>query len=337
MFEAHPAILNAIDTGLTPFSVTGLNSTSLRSLADSALADINQRLARAHGDKTNVLNMHALLNAIQLERPFRRELQDLAISSVKEDYGLGDDDLHFRAELKDLGNFESEYRGMEQRGRANPRTRPVDVELAPEISKRRYINAIIQGGARKIQNRFFYDAPELNRLDPQLPPLYAKMMSTDDLSYWSIPDSAIALLSGSGMDARSGSVQLIFPEKGSNLPITVFAEAISYPILMHELGKGVLEALALAGLPHDRQIRQRVLAEADKLENESWDLRLGPAIWDKFAKLLRDDELGVRNKLLSELFKLPAPEFNRTLRAVLESGAEQARAQIEPLIRRAKL
>ena len=56
---------------------------------------------------------------------------------------------------------------------------------------------------------------------------------------------------------------------------------MTFPVLVHELHKGVMEYLSLHGLPGDKELRQKVMDKTDFLEDEMWDLRLGTRFMGK--------------------------------------------------------
>jgi len=53
-----------------------------------------------------------------------------------------------------------------------------------EVYKRRFVNALIQGSAKKCNHMFHMVDDELTSLNPRLPGLYAKLMSTADYVYF---------------------------------------------------------------------------------------------------------------------------------------------------------
>ncbi|MCA9132206.1 MAG: hypothetical protein KDA45_03595 [Planctomycetales bacterium] len=60
----------------------------------------------------------------------------------------------------------------------------------------------------------------------------------------------------------------------------VMARAWVFPILLHELVKGIVELICLHGLGDlDESVYRAVTEEADQLEYEAWLLQAGPAMW----------------------------------------------------------
>ena len=102
---------------------------------------------------------------------------------------------------------------------------------------------------------------------------------------------------------------------------------ITFPVLVHELVKGVMEVLATQGLPDDPRMAQRVIDSEDTLVAEVWDLRLGPVIWEKFREayphdLLQDDKAVIQNYLFSEFANMEAKEMFALAKKILSGGDE---------------
>jgi hypothetical protein len=81
---------------------------------------------------------------------------------------------------------------------------------------------------------------------------------------------------------------------------------------MHELGKGVLELVALHGLPTDADVRDAVLKAADRPEHEHRDFQVGVALWNRFVVGLTKQRIqNPRDQMIAfrELVSKPPTEF----------------------------
>ena len=92
------------------------------------------------------------------------------------------------------------------------------------------------------------------------------------------------------------------------------AYGIMFPMLCHEIIKGIEEAKGRYGLPEDPDLRDKVMGQTDTLPMEAWSLRLGPQIVEKirFAlpdEMYDDENKGLINWFQMELYKLPAEQF----------------------------
>jgi hypothetical protein len=122
-------------------------------------------------------------------------------------------------------------------------------------------------------------------------------------------------------------------------PPTIKVRAINFPVLIHELIKGVLELFSHQGEPEDKELFIKVMQQEDLLHKEMWDLRLGPSIWDRlrsqFPEEILVDETLVehQNYLITEIFKLPAKTFLIFIKEVL-SGSERGKTYMVKLMKK---
>jgi len=105
----------------------------------------------------------------------------------------------------------------------------------------------------------------------------------------------------------------------------IIVRGITFPVLLHELIKGIMELFSHQGEPNDKELFIEVMKFEDTLEKEMWDLRLGAPIWDKIRSQFPDDLMEEENKelqnyLLVDLFKLPAKEFLMVMREILSES-----------------
>jgi len=104
-------------------------------------------------------------------------------------------------------------------------------------------------------------------------------------------------------------------EEFEEKPDTVIkAFGMMFPILCHEIIKGVEEAKGRYGLPQDQGMRQKVQGQVDLLSNEPMQLRIGPEIVEKirFAlpdAMFDDENKGLINWFHIQLYQIPAEEF----------------------------
>jgi hypothetical protein len=125
-------------------------------------------------------------------------------------------------------------------------------------------------------------------------------------------------------------------------PPTVKARAVNFPVLIHELIKGTLELVALHGRNRDEEGNEEDFTDIeeseDTLEKEMWDLRLGPAIWDRIRSKFPEDVLTDETKgviqliVFQHIFKKPAKEFLVFMKEVV-SNSETGNRLMETLVR----
>lgn len=229
-------------------------------------------------------------------------------------------------------------------------------EFELEKHKRNIINALIQGAAKK--GHYSFQKPdvraELDRINPQLYPNYLAVMAINDFFYFTM-EQMIEMMSETG-NGVAGKVELDTPDEdekeefeeenpGEEAPDTkIIATGAFFPILCHEIIKGIEEAVGRFGLPQSKEMRQKVMGQTDILSNEPMQLRIGPEIHEKLRFALPDEMFEPENKGLIywfkvELYKLPAKEFLNIIGDVIsddESKVKRATKIMEELMRQAQ-
>ena len=274
--------------------------------------------------------MNAHNSVVAIERDHREELEQLAIELVMKEMGIPEGAVEFDAKIVGMGEIDMDDFNHDEENNENPEQ--VDIENEIEIfnelqnldlekAKRRMINAIIQGASKKGHYMFHLVPERLEQItgNPNILNLYGTLMSINDITYWQISDQMIKNLGGSagGKESAEG------PEEEGG-PGKVIARGINFPVLVHELIKGTMELIALQGRPEGDF--SDIESSEDTLEKEMWDLRLGPAIWDRIRSQFPEDILTDENKvelqsyLLLEIFKLPAKNFLVFMKEVLSNS-----------------
>jgi hypothetical protein len=228
-------------------------------------------------------------------------------------------------------------------------------ELELEKHKRNIINAIIQGAAKK--GHYIFQKPEvkarLDAIDPSLYRDYLGIMAINDFMYFTM-DQMIEMMSQTGQGV-AGKVSLDDAddegeeggggEEGEEQPDTkIIAEGLIFPILCHEIIKGLEEAKGRHGHSKNPDIRDKVRGAVDVLSNEPMQLRIGPEIVEKIRFALPDAMFDESNKGLINwfhilLYQVPAQEFLEIIgNAISEdtSKVKKATARFEEIMKEAQ-
>jgi len=278
--------------------------------------------------------MQSLQNTLRIEGANKTKLEELAVEIVTKDLNVPEGALQFDVEIT----------GMQKLSKDDMKKKPKDEEdsfemeeetlehieeLDLEVSKRRFINSMMQGSAKKALYLYHMVSDELNEIDPTLINLYGVVISANDLMYWIMPD----MMGGGG-----GEEAQVFGKEKIDLstdPPTVVAKGMTFPVLVHELHKGVMEYLSLHGLPGDKELRQKVMDKTDFLEDEMWDLRLGPGLWERFIDSIGSDDFDVKNHLYSEVIQMPAKQFLEFMKEI-QSGSDKGKQMMVDLAQKIK-
>jgi len=277
--------------------------------------------------------MRKLPNIMRIEAANRDELIDLAKEASLDEAEVPADWYQIEATLgmPDTGNFRFEPeddKEDEEEKEESLEFPSFDVEdltdeeiLELEKHKRNIINAIIQGAAKK--GHYLFQKPEvkarLDAIDPSLYRDYLGIMAINDFLYFSM-EQMIEMMSQTGQGV-AGKVELGDAdedeggEEGESQPDTkIMATGMIFPILCHEIIKGLEEAKGRHGLPKEPSLRQKVQGQTDILSNEPMQLRIGPEIVEKirFAlpnEMYDQDNKGLINWFHILLYQIPAQEF----------------------------
>ena len=294
--------------------------------------------------------MQAVQQVKQIESNNEGYLEQLAVELVKKELSLPDDAFQYDVELTSMPG-QIDMSGM-KKDSEEPEDEDVieqfgvsedeaedDLEnfmaafekFDLEKAKRRFINSLIQGASKKGHYMFHLVKDELENINPQLLNLYGVLMSVNDLLYWILPDQMVMMAaeSGQGMEGKEEVDETTDPP-------TIKAKGLFFPILVHELLKGVYEVLGTQGLPDDPKAAEMVMASQDTLPYEIWDLRLGPVIWEKFMdsypeKLYQEDLREIQNYLFSRFSSLTTDEFFDVAKMIM-SGSDEGKKIVAKMV-----
>ncbi len=260
----------------------------------------------------------AMQQIIGIQMRHKEDLEQLAIKLVKEEMGIPEGAMQFKAELvmQPMGKAEGMQSEPELPSEEEVEEFMGDVETFNlERSKRRFINSLIQGAAFKGGHMYVLVSNELNDMDPRLLNLYGVSQALMEHAYWIFPDMEQMAGGGGGQMGQSEVDE-------ETDPPTVKAKAVTFPLLVHELVKGVYEIFGTHGLPDDPRQQEMILNAEDTLPAEIWDSRLGPIFWEKFMatypmELFDEDKKHIQHYLFMRFSALDAKEFFRVANLIL--------------------
>ena len=280
--------------------------------------------------------MGAVQKVLQIESQNKEYLEKLAVKLVKDEMGITDQ-FQFDAKLVPMGGIDQ---SRFQKQGEEPEEEEIEAQFGQkaeedledfmsamekfdrEKAKRRFINALIQGSSKKGHYMFELSRESLNKINPDLVSLYGTLMSINDLIYWLMPDEAVMMMAGNEQ-SMAGKEEI----DDQTDPPTIIARGVFFPVLLHELIKGVMEVFGTHGLPDDPKSQQMIMGSTDTLPNEIWDLRLGPVIWEKFLQaypieLFDDDKKHIQHYLFARFSALETEEFFNVSKKILSGSPE---------------
>ncbi len=314
--------------------------------------------------------MRKLPNIMRIEAAHKEELEQLAVEASLEEGEVPEGRYQIDAQLgqPDTGDFRFKPEDDEEEEDEKEEKEELDIpsfdvedltdeeQLELEKHKRNIINAIIQGAAKK--GHYIFQKPSvkarLDEIDPSLYRDYLGIMAINDFMYFTM-EQMIEMMSQTGQGV-AGKVKLSNAdsddegddeggnEGGEGAPDTkISATGLIFPILCHEIIKGLEEAKGRHGLPKEPGLRQKVQAQVDTLANEPMQLRIGPEIVEKLRNALPDSMFDESNKGLINwfhilLYQIPAQEFLEIIGNAIsedESKIKKATSRFEEIMREA--
>ena len=264
----------------------------------------------------------------EAEAPHYEQLENLAIDIVCKDFNIQDGDIIFNVKIKPVGeiSFPLEMKADEESSSSQPEISEENYfyDVDDEISKRRFINALISGASKKGHYIFHLGKDELNTINPKLTHLYQIMMSANDLVYYIMDDQIASLVmqGGDGTDNyKAGFEKLTFNENG--IPV-ITVEAVNFPVLLHELIKAVVELIATLSLPNDKELLEYVYDQSDYVLAEMWYLRLGPVFWERLLSCFPPEYFQLKSQLLGKVFELETDDFNSLMKSALSTDNQDS-------------
>ncbi len=262
------------------------------------------------GNKTLMQTLQSsqrLLTGIEAaEADYHSELESIAIEIVKEAYPI----VKY-ANIKIDARIGQPEVSLDEPDDEEEEKQEDELEFDSfelDKQKRRIINGITQGASIRGAFAFLLFREYLDIIDETLYDKYNELMKLvfgiyDD-------DNAIAMMLAmleQGQKQEGGSSEAKFDEEKNQFVIT--ARALCFPMLVHEIVKGLFEITGTEGFGTDKERNKSIINSVDKLANEPEDLRYGKFIYDKLNELYTGEDNRVRDLLFASIYKMPETEF----------------------------
>ena len=201
----------------------------------------------------------------------------------------------------------------------------IDKQLDAEVAKRKFVNLLIQGAAVNKMTAYHLVSDRLAEIDPGLLGLYEKMTALGDLAYWMKPDDAFG-----GAHGGQESIEMAKDDDENDVYV-IHAMAINFPLLVHELVKGLYEVVA-HNLVEDPSTRKHTYDQADTLAEEEWHIMHGPVMWAHLNKMVgQHNAHNLLPRILRHLCSLSPGPFSEISQEIFQ-GTERGQAWIKDTI-----
>lgn len=190
--------------------------------------------------------------------------------------------------------------------------RDLNEAINPE-GRRRIINGITQGAALKGAFSFYMFKEYIDDINEELVDKYGEILKNSFGIY--DDENAVAMmlsLLAQGHKMAGGSSKVIINEAEETGKITIKARAICFPMLVHEIIKGLYELVSLHGFTGDKEQNQQVVDKVDTLPNEMHDIKYGKFIYAALNDIFTNSKYNdprIREYFFQDIYKLPDEEF----------------------------
>jgi hypothetical protein len=278
---------------------------TMTSLKGKSGESLRQMLGDKNLMQTLIKSKAVLDEIIAAEDGYRDELEMVAAQMVTDAYPIIDyANIKIDAKIVGMNDLNIPPGGNDE----------VSIDNIPaeaEKAKRRIINGITQGASIRGAFGFMLFREYLDQLNPDLVNKYGEILK---LAFGIYDDeNAIAMMLAAieqNQKIQGGESEMEYDEE--NEQFIIKARAICYPMLVHEIVKGLYEIVGTEGFGADKEKNQAIVGAVDKLSNEPRDLQYGKFIYDAISKIYNEsniDDARVRELFFAEVYKLIDDEF----------------------------
>ena len=278
---------------------------TMANLKGKSGASLRQMLGDKNLMQTLMRSKSLLDEIVAAEEGYRDVLEMVASQMVTDAYPIID-----YANIK----IEAEIVGMDDLDIKSTSGVPIDELPATEETekaKRRIINGITQGASIRGAFGFMLFREYLDQINPDLVAKYSEILK---LAFGIYDDeNAIAMMLAmiaQNQKMQGGESEMEYDEE--NEQFVIKAKAICYPMLVHEIVKGLYEIVGTEGFGADKEKNKAIVGAVDKLSNEPRDLQYGKFIYDAINNLYAQaniDDARVRELFFASVYKLGDDEF----------------------------
>ena len=282
---------------------------TMAALKGKSKESLKQMLGNKSLMQTMMRTKGLLDEIIEAEDGYRDALESIAADMVTQAYPIIDyANIKIDAKIVTQGDLKLPE-NKDEEDPSSPDFGAGDPDLLK--AKRRIINGITQGASIRGAFAFYLFREYLDLLNDTLVDKYAEVLK---LAFGIYDDeNAIAMLlamMSQNASQGGGTSEMSYDE--DNEQFVIHARAICFPMLVHEIVKGLYEIVGTQGFGKDVEKNKAVIGAVDKLSNEPRDLQYGKFIYDALNKLYADsniDDARVRELFFTEVYKLEEEEF----------------------------
>lgn len=278
-----------------------------------------------------------ITRAQKIERNSIQALESLGNRVINDLFSIPQDTINIKMKLVD--DIDTSNIRMVPESEPDFKFNDIDSinRITDEIYKRRLINSIIAGASAYYGNNVKMYLSELYSINPELPLLYDKINTCNDYLMFVAKER----FNPEDIDYTTAGKVDVFISGSGEMP-TVNSYGITFPVLLEETIKGILEVASTYGLPDDVDEAKFVIGKSDFELAKGWDLRIGYPLWEIFESNIDElgDEYNIKeiglNFIIKELSQLDVNEFNESMQEIFaktKRGSEIIKEVLDKIIR----
>lgn len=303
-FKPHKNLTKALDSKVFPLDANNVFGYKPEYLAakefESSCNIIERRLGSNVTTKDIKLKVFGLFSFIsKQESPYKEDLKRIAVETIKELYNVPDHiNLQAFIETKIDLNTDQDH---------NPKP---FLNLSPEkkeemidsIQSRIILNGLVHGSSMYIWKTVYYIVRDkLMKLNPMLVQLYDEYTAGVNFLFWTMDPKDFQSSIETGEHFTQGFNEVKFDKTGE-YGVNITCKGINFPVLLHELNKGVMDYLICHGIPkhYSEDELRYYYSKADNYQHEFYHYLLSPTLWNDFLETVDKNP----NELPSVVMKL---------------------------------
>ena len=268
-------------------------------------------------------SMDKILNEIkEIEKPNKKKLEKLATKLIIDEFNIPEGTMKLNAELVDEVKLKSKSKSIKELEEVFENHEQIS-EAIYALSKNKGVYAFAEGAINN-SNVLYKNNEELTDINPRLSNHYNKLMcGANYLDY---------VVESDDKKVVGGDVQCEYKQnKDKSITPIINAKAISFPILVQELYRGVMEVLSTHGIPENKLIAEYVLNNDDYAECQPWFNKFGPRIWKKFCGNINSEDSNLKYEVFARMIKKEPKDMLSLMKEII-AGTKKGKQNINEII-----
>lgn len=282
-FSPHMNIIKSLDAKMFSLDANNVFNYKPEYLAakefESSCSLVDRRFGSDVTAKDISLKVAGLFSFIsKQESPYKEELKKLAVETIKDLYNVPNH-VNLQAFIENKIDFDATQEdnpkpflklSLEQKNK-----------MRDSIQSRVILNGLVHGSSMYIWKSVYYIVRDkLMNLNPMLVQLYDEYTAGINFSFWMMDPATFQSSVESGQQFTQGYNEIKFNDTDED-GATITCKGINFPVLLHELNKGVIDYLICHQIPNEytEDELKYFYSKADNYTNEIYHYLLSPTLW----------------------------------------------------------